>query len=217
MSANELDVLGPVDYLVVEFPADKANFTGEIAAELGSLIEGGTVRVLDLVILRKDEDGSVEAIELADVDESLAGALLELDGRPGAAAGDRGPRGGRGGDRTGHRRRGARLGEQLGGPFGAAVGARAASWSPTAASTRRRCWRLPRPRKVPDMLGRERRNDRGVIDHKVVRNAAGSVGGAAVAVHGHRLGATTAATIAGTTAGTTAACAGRPLPRSSGA
>ena len=68
MSANELDVLGPVDYLVVEFPADKANFTGEIAAELGSLIEGGTVRVLDLVILRKDED------------ESLAGALLELEG-----------------------------------------------------------------------------------------------------------------------------------------
>ena len=35
------------------------------------------------------------------------------------------------------------------------------------------------------MLGRERRNDRGVIDHKVVRNAA-VVGGAAVAVHGHR-------------------------------
>ena len=80
MSANELDVLGPVDYLVVEFPADKANFTGEIAEELSSLIERGTVRVLDLVILRKDEDGSVEAVELADVDESLAGALLELEG-----------------------------------------------------------------------------------------------------------------------------------------
>ena len=79
MSANELDVLGPVDYLVVEFPADKANFTGEIAAELNSLMDSGTVRVLDLVILRKDEDGVVDAVELADVDESLAGALLELE------------------------------------------------------------------------------------------------------------------------------------------
>jgi hypothetical protein len=33
MEASELDVLGPVDYLVVEFPADKANFSGEMATE----------------------------------------------------------------------------------------------------------------------------------------------------------------------------------------
>ena len=41
---NEIDVLGPVDYLVVEFPADKANFSGEIAAELKSLVERGSAR-----------------------------------------------------------------------------------------------------------------------------------------------------------------------------
>ena len=67
MEASELDVLGPVDYLVVEFPAEKANFSGEMATELKSLVDRGLVRVLDLVILRKDADGSVEAAELADV------------------------------------------------------------------------------------------------------------------------------------------------------
>ena len=39
MEASEMDVLGPVDYLVVEFPADKANFSGEMAAQLKSLVD----------------------------------------------------------------------------------------------------------------------------------------------------------------------------------
>lgn len=76
---NDVDVLGPVDYLVVEFPADKANFQGEVAAELRSLIDSGTIRVLDLLLMRKDEDGSVEGIELEDVEESLVGELRELE------------------------------------------------------------------------------------------------------------------------------------------
>ena len=79
MEANELDVLGPVDYLVVEFPADKANFSGEMAAQLRSLVDRELVRVLDLVILRKEPDGSVEVAELADVDESNVGELLALE------------------------------------------------------------------------------------------------------------------------------------------
>jgi hypothetical protein len=76
---NDIDVLGPVDFLVVEFPADKANFQGEIASELKALIDSGTIRVLDLLLLRKDVDGSVEALELEDVDESLVGELRELE------------------------------------------------------------------------------------------------------------------------------------------
>ena len=76
---NEMDVLGPVDYVVVEFPADKANFSGEIAEELKDVVERGVVRVLDLILMRKDLDGSIEAIELEDVDESLAGELRELE------------------------------------------------------------------------------------------------------------------------------------------
>jgi Family of unknown function (DUF6325) len=76
---NDVDVLGPVDYLVVEFPADKANFKGEVAAELSALIDSGTIRVLDLLLMRKDADGSVEGIELEDVDESLVGELREVE------------------------------------------------------------------------------------------------------------------------------------------
>ena len=79
MEASEADVLGPVDYLVVEFPADKANFSGEMATELGSLIDRELVRVLDLVLLRKESDGSVEVAELAEVDESHVGELLALE------------------------------------------------------------------------------------------------------------------------------------------
>jgi len=62
-----LDELGPVDYLVVEFPAGASNFTGEMAAELLALVDGGMIRVIDVLILTKDESGAVEAMELSDV------------------------------------------------------------------------------------------------------------------------------------------------------
>jgi hypothetical protein len=63
-----MDELGPVDYLVVEFPAGTSHFTGEMAAELASLVDAGTIRVLDILILAKDADGSVEALEIDDLD-----------------------------------------------------------------------------------------------------------------------------------------------------
>ena len=68
MAADEIDELGPVDYLVVEFPAGRANFTGEMAAELMSLVESGVIRVLDLLILQKGEDGTIEAFEIDDLE-----------------------------------------------------------------------------------------------------------------------------------------------------
>jgi len=79
MEATNVDVLGPVDYLVVEFPADKANFSGEMAAELRSLVDRELVRVLDLLLLRKGADGAVEAAELNDAQESEVGELLALE------------------------------------------------------------------------------------------------------------------------------------------
>ena len=69
MTETSLDELGPVDYLVVEFPAGASNFTGEMAAELVAVVDAGTIRVIDVLILTKDEDGSVEAIELSDIEE----------------------------------------------------------------------------------------------------------------------------------------------------
>ncbi len=72
-----LDELGPVDYLVVEFPGSR--FTGEIMPELADLVERGIVRVLDLVLIKKDEDGSFEAFEFADIEEGVLGELREVE------------------------------------------------------------------------------------------------------------------------------------------
>ena len=69
MSEASLDQLGPVDYLVVEFPAGASNFTGEMAKELIALVDAGTIRVIDVLILTKNEDGSVEATELSEIEE----------------------------------------------------------------------------------------------------------------------------------------------------
>lgn len=79
MEASDLDVLGPVDYLVVEFPAAKANFSGEMAAQLRSLVDRELIRVLDLLLLRKATDGSVEVAELNELDASDVGELLTLE------------------------------------------------------------------------------------------------------------------------------------------
>jgi hypothetical protein len=57
---------------VVEFPGSK--FNGEIPA-LQDLVGRGLVRVLDLLVLKKDEDGSLEAFELSDLDPSELGGL----------------------------------------------------------------------------------------------------------------------------------------------
>jgi hypothetical protein len=75
--ATSLDELGPVDYLVVEFPAGASNFTGEMVNELLALVDSGTIRVIDVLILTKDADGAVEAAELSDVGE--LGALQALE------------------------------------------------------------------------------------------------------------------------------------------
>ena len=66
---TDLDSLGPVDYIVVEFPAGASNFTGEMAKELLALVDSGTIRVIDVLILTKNEDGTVDAMELSDIEE----------------------------------------------------------------------------------------------------------------------------------------------------
>ena len=79
MADIDVDQLGPVDYLVVGFPAGKADFSGAMADELKKLMDGGTIRVLDLVIVTRAEDGTVEAAELRDHDESEVGELRSLE------------------------------------------------------------------------------------------------------------------------------------------
>src|ERR1043165_1408990 len=79
MTDISLDELGPVDYLVVEFPAGASNFTGEMAKELIALADAGTIRVIDVLILTKNEDGTVDAMELNDIEELGELQALETD------------------------------------------------------------------------------------------------------------------------------------------
>jgi hypothetical protein len=88
VSDVSLDQLGPVDYLVVEFPAGASNFTGEMASELVALVDAGAIRVIDVLILTKNEDGTVEATELSEIEKlgklqaveaQLADLLAEAD------------------------------------------------------------------------------------------------------------------------------------------
>jgi Family of unknown function (DUF6325) len=68
-----VDELGPVDWIVVEFPGSR--FNGEIVPALLDLVQRDLVRVLDLLVLKKDDDGSLEAFELSDLDEAEIGEL----------------------------------------------------------------------------------------------------------------------------------------------
>ena len=88
MTEATLDELGPVDFVIVEFPADRANFTGEMADALVALVEAGTIRIIDLLILVKDSDGSIDSMELSDladmgplqtIEAELAELLAEED------------------------------------------------------------------------------------------------------------------------------------------
>lgn len=83
MTETSLDELGPIDYLVVEFPADTSSFTGEMIAELVALVDAGLIRVVDIVIITKGADGEIDALELSDLDdlgelEALEAELAEL-------------------------------------------------------------------------------------------------------------------------------------------
>lgn len=64
--STELDEAGPIDYLVVEFPGNK--MTGEGLPLLVDLVDSGIIRILDLIFVKRETDGSVAAMEIADFD-----------------------------------------------------------------------------------------------------------------------------------------------------
>ena len=78
MTDDSQVVAGPVDFVIIKFPAETATFTGEIVEEIAKLSEAGTIRVIDAIVVVKDEDGGVDAFELSELDES--GGLEALVG-----------------------------------------------------------------------------------------------------------------------------------------
>jgi Family of unknown function (DUF6325) len=102
LAIEELDQMGPIDYVVIEFP--EGQHRGEAAPLLLDLVDRGIIRILDLMFIRKDEDGSVGGVEISDLDgdgvsdfrvfEGASSGLLSEEDReeagsamePGAAA-----------------------------------------------------------------------------------------------------------------------------------
>lgn len=70
--------LGPIDYILIEFPGSR--FNGQIAPALIDVVERGIIRVLELLVIRKDEDGSVEAIDVMEMDPDEIGPFGGLAG-----------------------------------------------------------------------------------------------------------------------------------------
>ncbi len=64
--ADETGGLGPISYLIIEFPGNK--MTGAGFGTLLDLVDRGVIRILDLMFVRRDADGSIQALDLQDVD-----------------------------------------------------------------------------------------------------------------------------------------------------
>jgi hypothetical protein len=80
MDTDDIE-MGPIDYLLVEWPGKQPE--GEIAPYLVDLVDRGLIRILDLVFLAKGDDGSIAAMEIADV----GGEVAELAIFEGASSG----------------------------------------------------------------------------------------------------------------------------------
>jgi Family of unknown function (DUF6325) len=64
---DDLETMGPIDYLVVEFPGSR--MTGEGLPLLVDLVDRGIIRILDFMFVKKELDGSVEGVAIADLDQ----------------------------------------------------------------------------------------------------------------------------------------------------
>ena len=73
MTDSDLDELGPVDYFVVEFPADREP-DGSALVLLLDLVERGIIRILDLAFVRREADGTIVGLDIQE-----AGVKGELD------------------------------------------------------------------------------------------------------------------------------------------
>jgi hypothetical protein len=80
MDTDDIE-MGPIDYVLVEWPGKQPE--GEIAPYLVDLVDRGLIRILDLAFLAKAEDGSITALELADI----GGEVTELAVFEGASSG----------------------------------------------------------------------------------------------------------------------------------
>jgi hypothetical protein len=72
-----MEEIGPVDYAVIAFPGNQ--FRGEIGPALADLVDSGTIRIIDIAFVLKDEGGNTVAMELTELDPDVQAALEAAD------------------------------------------------------------------------------------------------------------------------------------------
>ncbi|MGN6695461.1 MAG: DUF6325 family protein [Aquihabitans sp.] len=78
MTVTDEDVHGPIDFVLIEFQGDRLN--GEAGAALLDLVDAGTIRIWDLLIVVKNDDGSVQGINVEDLDNEHLGSFTAFAG-----------------------------------------------------------------------------------------------------------------------------------------
>ena len=78
VQSDEPNAMGPISYLIVEFPGSK--MTGEGFPILLDLVDRGVIRILDLRFVRRAMDGSMRAVELRDIDRDGQFDLAKFEG-----------------------------------------------------------------------------------------------------------------------------------------
>src|SRR5262249_49657384 len=71
-----MEQIGPVDFVIVGFPGNK--FRGDIAPALADLSEAGTIRIIDVAFVGKNEDGETLTFELMELDPEVQAGLDSL-------------------------------------------------------------------------------------------------------------------------------------------
>ena len=87
MSTEEFEELGPIDYVVLEWPTSHPNAGGEVAPLLIDLVDRGIIRIFDIAFIAKDEDGTVTAIDIAQLEGGGVG-FTEFEGASSGLIGD---------------------------------------------------------------------------------------------------------------------------------
>jgi uncharacterized membrane protein len=82
----DIDEMGPIDYIVIEFPGNK--FTGEAFPALIDLVDRGLIHIIDLLFVKKDLDGSVQALSLQDFGDEGEFDLTVFEGASTGLLGD---------------------------------------------------------------------------------------------------------------------------------
>lgn len=78
--------IGPVEYAVIVFPGNR--FNGDVAPALADLVQSGTIRIIDVAFVAKDDDGDIVAFEISDLHPDVQTALQQAGASEGGLLSD---------------------------------------------------------------------------------------------------------------------------------